>query len=65
MEYSFDRVLFALVLDRKKSKERVLCGTENYIRSRLCGNPDADVICDVIRPLGTFLLKFEQDPDRE
>ena len=61
----FDRVLFVLALDRKKMKERIMAGTEAAIRSRLRGNQDTEVICDVTRPLGTFLIEFEQDTDGE
>lgn len=64
-EPCFDRVLFVLTLDRKKMKERIVAGTEAAVRSRLRGNPDAEVICDVTRQLGTFLIEFEQDPDGE
>lgn len=64
-EPCFDRVLFVLTLDRKKMKERIVAGTEAAVRSRMRGNPDAEVICDVTRQLGTFLIEFEQDPDGE
>lgn len=64
-EPCFDRVLFVLALDRKKMKERIVAGTEPAVRSCLRGNTDADVICDAVRPLGTFLMEFEQDPDGE
>ena len=64
-EPCFDKVLFVLILDRKKMKERIVAGTEATVRSRLRGNPDAEVICDVTRQLGTFLIEFEQDPDGE
>ena len=64
-EPCFDRVLFVLTLDRKKIKERIVAGTEAAVRSRMRGNPDAEVICDVTRQLGTFLIEFEQDPDGE
>ena len=64
-EPCFDRVLFVLALDRKKMKERIIAGTEAAVRSRLRGNQDAEVICDVTRPLGTFLTEFEQDLNGE
>ncbi len=64
-EPCFDKVLFVLTLDRKKMKERIVAGTETAVRSRLRGNPDAEVVCDVTRRLGTFLIEFEQDPDGE
>lgn len=61
----FDQILFVMTLDIKKMKERIVAGKESAVHSRLRGNPDAEVICDTIRPLGTFLLEFEQDPDGE
>ncbi|MCD7866400.1 MAG: hypothetical protein LUG54_10450 [Clostridiales bacterium] len=70
MDYQFDRhdpyrdkILFVLILDRAKMKERILIGTELEIRFRLGGSRNADVLCDVTRPLGTFLTSFEHDPD--
>ena len=61
----YDRILLVLTLDRQKKKERVLIGEELQIRFRLHGNMDADILCDVARPLGTFLAEFEHDPDGE
>ncbi len=70
MEYQFvrhqpfnDKILFVLALDRKKLKERILIGEELQIRFRLNGNTDTDVLCDITRPLGTFITGFENDPD--
>lgn len=59
----YDRILIVLTLDRHKMKERVLVGEEQQIRFRLQGSPDTDVLCDVTRPLGTFLSAFEHDPN--
>lgn len=64
-EPCFDRVLFVLTLDRKKMKERIAAGTEPAARSRLRGNSDADVVCDVNRQLSPILPEFEQDTDVE
>ena len=64
-EPCYDRILLVLSLDRQKKKERVLIGEELQIRFRLRGNTDADVLCDVTRPLGTFLAEFEHDLDGE
>lgn len=64
-EPCYGRVLLVLALDRQKKKERILIGEEMHIRLRLQGNMDADVLCDVVRPLGTFLAEFEHDPDGE
>ncbi len=61
----FERILFVLTLDRKKMKERILIGEEQHIRFRLDGSKYAEVLSDVTRPLGTFLINFEQDTDRE
>lgn len=70
MEYQFvrhepcaDRVLFVLTLDRQKMKERIIAGESQQIHFRLKGSTDAKVLCDVTRPLGTFLIGFENDPD--
>ena len=59
----YDRILFVLTLDRKKMKERILIGRELEIRFRLQGSMEADILCDLIRPLGSFLTEFEHDPD--
>ena len=64
-EPCYDRILLVLSLDRQKKKERILIGEELQIRFRLRGNTDTDVLCDVTRPLGTFLAEFEHDPDGE
>lgn len=57
--------LLVLTLDRQKMKERILIGEELQIRFRLQGYADAEVLCDVTRPLGTMLSAFEHDPDGE
>lgn len=62
-EPCYDKVLFVLTLDKKKMKERILIGEEYEIRSRLDGRKDSNVICDVTRPLGSFLIHFEHDED--
>ena len=61
----YDRMIFVLTLDRQKMKERILVGEEQEIRFRLQGDGEADVLCDVTRPLGSLLAEFEHDPDRE
>lgn len=68
MEYRFkrqetgtDRVLFALSLDKKSSKERILIGTEMEIVKRLWDNPEAEIFYDETRPLGTLFMKYRQD----
>ena len=64
-EPCFERILFVLTLDRKKMKERILIGEEQQIRFRLNGSQNAEVLCDMTRPLGTFLINFERDTDRD
>ena len=64
-EPCYDRILLVLTLDRQRKKERVLIGEELQIRFRLHGSTDADVLCDVTRPLGTLLAEFEHDTDGE
>ena len=64
-EPCFERILFVLTLDRKKMKERILIGEEQQIRFRLNGSKNAAVLCDMTRPLGTFLINFERDTDRD
>ena len=56
-----DRIVFALILDRKKMKERIMAGEASQIFHGLNGNMDAELLCDVARPLGTFLIDFEND----
>ena len=63
-EPCYDRILFVLALDRGKMKERILIGTEQQIRFRLDGNKDNDVIYDITRPLGRFLIDFEYDKEK-
>ena len=63
-EPCYDHILFVLALDRDKMKERILIGTEQQIRFRLVGNKDNDVIYDITRPLGRFLIDFEYDKKR-
>lgn len=57
-EPCFERILFVLTLDRKKMKERILIGEEQQIRFRLNGSQNAEVLCDMTRPLGTFFDKL-------
>ena len=61
-EPCYDRVSLALVLDSVRMKERILIGEELCIRRRLAGGSADELLCDVTRPLGTFLVDFEYDP---
>lgn len=56
-----DRIVFALTLDRKKMKERIMVGEASQIFISFNGNKDAEFLCDVTRLLGTFLTDFEND----
>ncbi len=42
-----------------------MIGEEQQIRFRLNGSQNAEVLCDMTRPLGTFLINFERDTDRD
>ena len=55
--------IFVLTLDRKKMKERVLIGLEEDIRKRLLGDKEAPVHVDALRPLGSLIINFENDPE--
>ena len=72
MEFIFDRpddpaqerYEIALLLDRKKLKERILIGIRAEIQRRLQGAKDAAVFLDVERELGTLLTEFTQDKEK-
>jgi hypothetical protein len=62
----FGRVVFALTLDKKTMKERIVIGRASEVRRRLeYGDIEEDVFYDVTRPLGSLLLGFESDIDGE
>jgi len=68
MEYHFerleitgDRVLFALSLDKKSGKERILIGAETEILKKLWDDPSAMVYYDEIHPIGTLFINKKQD----
>ena len=54
-----DKIILVLTLDKHKMKERILMGNECDIQLRLKGSQVAGLLCDVTRPLGTFLIEFE------
>lgn len=54
-----DQIILVLTLDKQKMKERILIGTDYEIQRRLKGDKDIDLFCDVTRPLGSFLIEFE------
>ena len=43
------------------SYTHLLIGEEQQIRYRLNGSQNTEVLCDMTRPLGTFLINFERD----
>ena len=59
----YDRILFVLTRDIKRMKERILIGKELEIRFRLQGSVKADILCNLTRPLESFLTEFEHDSD--
>ena len=68
MEYHFkrqeingDRVLFALSLDKKSLKERILIGTETEIIKRLWNDPEAEVYYDEVHPIGALFMRKSSD----
>ena len=60
-EISGDRVLFALSIDKKSGKERILIGSETEIIKRLWNDLDAKVFHDEVHPIGTLLINKRQD----
>ena len=60
-EISGDRVLFALSLDKKSGKERILIGSETEIIKKLWNDPDAMVYYDEIHPIGTLFINKRSD----
>ena len=60
----FKRIVFALMLDKKKFTERIVIGEPDQILLRL-ERSAGNVYYDKVRPLGSMLINFEQDKDRE
>lgn len=52
-----------LVMVLDKQKERFLISTEQSAERRLSNYHAEEVICDVTRPLGSFLIELERDTD--
>ena len=63
-EREFGRVVFALILDRKRMTERIVIGREDETR-RLLNGGDGEVFYDEVRLLGSLLLNFESDINGE
>ena len=70
MKYTFNRhdpisgsIVFVLILDMKRKKERILIGNENYIELRLRGSEEDNIFYDRTAPLGSLLMNFHQDTD--
>ena len=71
MKYTFSRhnpipgsIVFVLILDMKRKKERILIGNENYIELRLRGSEEDNIFYDQTAPLGSLLMNFHQDTTR-
>ena len=71
MKYTFNRhdpipdsIVFVLILDIKRKKERILIGSENYIELRLRGSEENSIFYDQTAPLGSLLMNFHQDIER-
>ncbi|MBQ6744434.1 MAG: hypothetical protein IJR05_06810 [Acidaminococcaceae bacterium] len=60
-EISGNRVLFALSLDKKSGKERILIGSETEIIKKFWNDPDAMVYYDEIHPIGTLFINKRSD----
>ena len=71
MKYTFKRhdpipgsIVFVLILDMKRKKERILIGNENYVELRLRGSEEDNIFYDRTAPLGSLLMNFHQDLGR-
>ena len=71
MKYTFgrhdpipDSIIFVLILDIKRKKERILIGSENCIALRLNGSEEDNIFYDRTAPLGSLLMNFHQDTNR-
>ena len=60
----YERVVFALALDKKRLTERIIIGETGQVRRSL-EHGDGDVYYDVTRPLGTLLFNFAGDTTGE
>lgn len=63
-ERNFGKIVFALTLDRKKMTERIVIGEMNETRRQL-EDRTGNIYYDEMRPLGTLLIGFESDSERE
>lgn len=54
-----DQIILDLTLDKQRMKERILIGSDLEIQRRLKGSRHTELLCDVTRPLGSFLIAFE------
>ena len=67
MRYDFDsmqpiqgKVIFALALDKRKNKERIVVGLEDEVK-KLLQNENGDAYFDRTSPLGQLLFDFESE----
>ncbi|MCL2049555.1 MAG: hypothetical protein FWG87_12620 [Defluviitaleaceae bacterium] len=59
-EREWDKVVFALILNKKRMTERIIIGKSQEVR-RLLEDGDGEVYYDAVRPLGSLLFTFEAD----
>lgn len=52
-------IVMALSLNRDKKTERIIIGQMDAVEAWLTGTDKLEVICDVVRPLGTFLFEHQ------
>ena len=60
-EREWDKVVFALILNKKRMTERIIIGKSQEVR-RLLEDGDGEIYYDAVRPLGSLLFTFEADP---
>ncbi|MDL2327526.1 hypothetical protein LJC64_02555 [Ruminococcaceae bacterium OttesenSCG-928-A11] len=63
-ERGFGKIGFALTLDRQKMTERIVIGEMSETRRQL-EDGTGDIYFDQTRPLGSLLIYFEADSERE
>jgi len=60
----YERIVFTLILDKKKMTERIIIGESEKIKLHL-EHGNGNVYYDKTRPLGSMLIYFERDTKKE
>lgn len=60
-EPCFDKLCFALSLDRRRMKERIVIGTDVNVQLAMSGGKTADLVYDAVLPLGSLIAHFPHD----